>query len=197
MSSGSTGSTFPRWQLALLLGAPVALTLGYLYYRQSSSYTAGDEKKKKSLDSSKPVSIDEGTGAGGDAATINQSKRNGGPATSEKPLTPLEQAIEFKNQGNDKFRKALFPEAIELYDKAIHNCPSTKSTELATFYQNRAAAYENMKNWEAVILRFCFLSTANCDCNRCHFLPGPRRLHQGPRPQLEIRQGVPPARQGL
>ena len=149
MSSGSTGSTFPRWQLALLLGAPVALTLGYLYYRQSSSVATGDEKKKKSLDGSKTVSIDEGTtGAGGDATTAAAAKE-------KKVLTPLEQAIEYKNQGNDKFRRGEYQEAIEFYDKAIHNCPSTNITELATFYQNRAAAYENLKNWEAVSFGFC------------------------------------------
>lgn len=154
MSSGSTGSTFPRWQLALLLGAPVALTLGYLYYRQSSSSvssSADDKKKKKALDGdSKPVSIDEG----------GSSLRAGGPPNSTaaaKPLTPLEQAIEYKNQGNDKFRRSLFAEAIECYDKAIHNCPSTNIVELATFYQNRAAAHENLKNWPAVSST-CFLN---------------------------------------
>lgn len=146
MSTGSTGSTFPRWQLALLLGAPVALTLGYLYYRQSSNSVgsggAGDasDKKKKSLDS-KTVSIDEGA----DLSQLQSAK------DAPKPnLTPLEQAIDYKNKGNEQFRRAEFQDAIEFYDKAIHNCPSTNITELSTFYQNRAAAYENLKNWEAV-----------------------------------------------
>lgn len=144
MSAGSTGSTFPRWQLALLLGAPVALTLGYLYYRQSSnSINTGADDKKKKLDS-KTVSIDEGATAtaGGDANAASDKEK--------KALTPLEQAIEYKNQGNDRFRRAQYEEAIEFYDKAIHNCPSTNITELSTFYQNRAAAYENLKNWAAV-----------------------------------------------
>lgn len=154
MSSGSTGSTFPRWQLALLLGAPVALTLGYLYYRQSNNSTEIEDKKKKSLDGSKTVSIDEG---GGDVSSKDANKE-------KKPLTPLEQAIEYKNMGNERFRKALYEEAIEFYDKAIHNCPSTNITELATFYQNRAAAYENLKNWEAVSGKDLFLSTNDyCD----------------------------------
>lgn len=142
MTSGSTGSTFPRWQLALLLGAPVALTLGYLYYRQSSSATidgANSKKKKPSLDS-KTVSIDDQSSPA-EAQSNNKKK---------EPLTPLDQAIEHKNKGNEHFRAGKYDEAIECYDKAIHNCPSTNITELATFYQNRAAAHENLKNWPAV-----------------------------------------------
>lgn len=155
MSSGSTGSTFPRWQLALLLGAPVALTLGYLYYRQSSSSSEVEDKKKKSLDPSKTVSIDEG---GGDLAIAGDGVKDN---KEKKPLTPLEQAIEYKNHGNERFRKAAYEEAIEFYDKAIHNCPSTNITELSTFYQNRAAAYENLKNWEAVRGSFVFPNSSH------------------------------------
>lgn len=140
MATGSTGSTFPKWQLALLVGAPVALTLGYLYYRQTASVdekSGGDDKKKKSLDS-KAVSIDES----GEGAKCN--------GDTKKALSPLEQAIEFKNQGNERFRGGKYDEAIALYDKAIHSCPSTDINELSTFYQNRAAAYENLQNWVAV-----------------------------------------------
>lgn len=151
MSSGSTGSTFPRWQLALLLGAPVALGLGYLYYRQSSSVdnpsNADEQQKKKKAtlnDKNKSISIDDK--CGGDAKE-DQTAANGGV---RKELTPLEQAIEYKNMGNERFRTANYAEAIEFYDKAIHNCPSTCILELSTFYQNRAAAYENLKNWAAV-----------------------------------------------
>lgn len=146
MSTGSTGSTFPKWQLALLLGAPVALTLGYLYYRQSSTTVdggSGDAKKKKRSLDSKTVSID-------DNSSPADGKLANGEAKKKEPQTPLELAVDFKNQGNEKFRAGKFEEAIEFYDKAIHNCPSTNLTELATFYQNRAAAHENLKNWEAV-----------------------------------------------
>lgn len=51
MTTGSTGSVFPKWQLAILVGAPVALGLSYMYYRnQSSKYSDKDvdgETKKK------------------------------------------------------------------------------------------------------------------------------------------------------
>lgn len=44
-----------------------------------------------------------------------------------------------------------YDEAIALYQKAIETCPKKQSLELATYYQNRAAAYEQLKKWSAVI----------------------------------------------
>lgn len=154
MTSGSTGSTFPKWQLALLLGAPVALTLGYLYYRQSS-VEEGDAKKKGKLDS-KTVSIDDGgaaeSGSGDTKVVRNGTATKGGAASgdAQKEKDPLAIAVEYKNSGNEQYRAGKYDEAIVFYDKAIHNCPNTKSTDLATFYQNRAAAYEQLKNWPMV-----------------------------------------------
>lgn len=44
MSTGSTGSIFPnKWRLAILLGAPLALGITYLYYRRQSGLY-GDEE---------------------------------------------------------------------------------------------------------------------------------------------------------
>lgn len=36
------------------------------------------------------------------------------------------------------------------YDKAIEACSPTNKTDLSQFYQNRAAAYEQLKKWNAV-----------------------------------------------
>lgn len=52
MSTGSTGSIFPKWKLAILLGAPLALGLTYLYYRRQSTLygdESDDGKAKKKL----------------------------------------------------------------------------------------------------------------------------------------------------
>lgn len=38
-----------------------------------------------------------------------------------------------------------------MYNKAIETCPSEHVSDLATFYQNRAAAYEKLKKWSSVI----------------------------------------------
>ncbi|CAF5223278.1 unnamed protein product, partial [Rotaria magnacalcarata] len=60
-------------------------------------------------------------------------------------------AIEFKTRGNVKYREKKFNEAIEAYTKAIETCPSESTEELSQFYQNRAAAWESLKNFEKVI----------------------------------------------
>lgn len=44
-----------------------------------------------------------------------------------------------------------YDEAIAMYQKAIDACPENKTLELATYYQNKAAAYEQLKKWSTVI----------------------------------------------
>lgn len=53
--------------------------------------------------------------------------------------------------GNEMFKRGKYDEAINLYNKAIESIPEEYKTDLATFYQNRAAAYEQLKKWSAVI----------------------------------------------
>lgn len=57
----------------------------------------------------------------------------------------------FVISGNDYFKKGVFDKAIACYTKAIELCPSDSVTELATFYQNRAAAYDSLKKYSKVI----------------------------------------------
>jgi len=138
--SGSTGSYFPRWQLAALIGAPIALGIGYLYYRQMSSAkpSAGggsglDKKKIDSLD--KAVSID----------------KDDQPMSEKFELTGLEKAQKHKSDGNKLFHKGEYDKAIDAYDLAINECPKENNIDLATFYQNRAAAFEQLGQWRNVI----------------------------------------------
>lgn len=53
--------------------------------------------------------------------------------------------------GNTHFKKGRYDEAINWYNKAIAACPEEFANDLSTFYQNRAAAYEQLKKWSAVI----------------------------------------------
>lgn len=131
--------------MAILLGAPIALGLGYLYFRNATAnqLTEGaddDSKDKKKLSNSKTKSIS----LDGDDKLPKEKK------AEPKPQTELEKAIAFKNDGNTRFKNGKFSEAIEFYNKAIETCPKTHSTDLSTFYQNRAAAYEQLKKWTAV-----------------------------------------------
>lgn len=149
----STGSTFPKWQLAILLGAPLAIGFGYFYWRnQQTAIEEGsdenDETKKdgkKLKKGMKSISID------GDTAVTNGVKKAAeAEPVKAKELTPFEQAVQHKESGNDHFKKGKYDLAIECYDQAIDICPKTKSTDLSQFYQNRAAAYEQLRKWDAV-----------------------------------------------
>ena len=49
-----------------------------------------------------------------------------------------------KNKGNKYFRGGRYELAIKCYSEAIEHCPKSKKSDLSTFYQNRAAAYEQL-----------------------------------------------------
>lgn len=130
MASSSAGARgVPMWQIAAIIGTTGAIGLGYWYLRQQS------KSKKPGLDNLKnSISLDE-----------SQSK---GKKADE---SPLEQAQRYKNEGNICFKRGKYDEAITHYNKAIEACPKEFTTDLATFYQNRAAAYEQLKKWSSVI----------------------------------------------
>ncbi|GJQ74966.1 putative import receptor [Trypoxylus dichotomus] len=128
-SHSASGTSLPKWQIAAIaLGATGALGLGYWYYRHSSKSKGGTLKG-----SDKSVSLDE----------TNEE--------STVPATPLEEAQFYKDQGNNYFRKGKYDEAIKYYNKAIEACPEESTIDLSIYYQNRAAAYEQLKKWSAVI----------------------------------------------
>ena len=61
-----------------------------------------------------------------------------------QPQDPLAAAIASKNKGNKYFRGGRYELAIKCYTDAIETCPKAKESDLSTFYQNRAAAYEQL-----------------------------------------------------
>lgn len=68
----------------------------------------------------------------------------------------IRDALVFKDIGNEYFQEKLFDDAITNYNKAISKMEkmSIKSNflELAMCYQNRAAAYEQMKDIASAIV---------------------------------------------
>lgn len=56
--------------------------------------------------------------------------------------SPLDRAQSAKNKGNKYFKAGKYENAIQCYTEAIALCPTEQKTDLSTFYQNRAAAYE-------------------------------------------------------
>ncbi|XP_053960136.1 mitochondrial import receptor subunit TOM70 [Anastrepha ludens] len=145
-----------RWQLALLIGTPVAIGLGVYIYRNSikdkksisdnDTSKSADERKKglPTKNKNQTISID-GTGEDKELERKKKSAELG----SEK-LSPLKEATMYKNEGNVCYRNGKYDEAISFYDKAIDKCPPENRTDLAIFYQNRAASYEMLKKWNRV-----------------------------------------------
>ncbi|VVD04606.1 mitochondrial import receptor subunit TOM70 [Leptidea sinapis] len=126
----STGSTpFPKWQLAILLGAPLAIGLGYLYMR--SRFEDPEKKKVAELKAKTTISLD--------------NEDNAKAAESA-----IDRAMKLKAAGNRAFHAGEYDKAIELYNDAIEACPSERAVDLATFYQNRSACYEKREMWEQV-----------------------------------------------
>lgn len=58
--------------------------------------------------------------------------------------TALELATDLKEEGNKLFKSSKYEEAVASYEKAIATCPEKETISLATFYQNKAAAYEQL-----------------------------------------------------
>ncbi|XP_067623529.1 mitochondrial import receptor subunit TOM70 [Eurosta solidaginis] len=146
-----------KWQMALLVGTPVAIGLGIYFYRKSvedkkalgdndTSKNAADRKKRLPYvkDKHQTLSLD-GTAEDNE---LERKKKNA-ELGSEK-LSPLKEATMYKNEGNICYRNGKYDEAISFYDKAIDKCPAENRTDLAIFYQNRAASYEILKKWNRV-----------------------------------------------
>ncbi|CAH1996272.1 unnamed protein product [Acanthoscelides obtectus] len=69
----------------------------------------------------------------------------------QKEETPFQLAQRYKSEGNELFKRGKYDEAIQMYNKAIETIPEEYKADLATYYQNRAAAYEQLKKWSSVI----------------------------------------------
>ncbi|KAF3834542.1 hypothetical protein F7725_027100 [Dissostichus mawsoni] len=114
-SSKPVETQMPRWQLALLVGTPLVLGVGavYLWNRSRS----------------------EGSGSG-DREPGSGERSSGERKTPEGSASP-----EARGQEQDSMA-GKYENAIQCYTEAIALCPTEQKTDLSTFYQNRAAAYE-------------------------------------------------------
>uniref|UniRef100_A0A8C1AWS2 Mitochondrial import receptor subunit TOM70 n=2 Tax=Cyprinus carpio TaxID=7962 RepID=A0A8C1AWS2_CYPCA len=127
------GTGLPRWQLALLVGTPIVLGVGavYLWNRNRGKEKQGKKngERKTPEGSASPVQGQHG-------------------ATNPDPLDRAQSA---KNKGNKYFKAGRYDQAIQCYTDAISLCPKEQKGDLSTFYQNRAAAYEQQLKWTEVI----------------------------------------------
>uniref|UniRef100_A0A7N6B7D7 Mitochondrial import receptor subunit TOM70 n=1 Tax=Anabas testudineus TaxID=64144 RepID=A0A7N6B7D7_ANATE len=125
-----SGTGLPRWQLALLIGTPIVLGAGavYLWNRRRTKERKGTGERKTPEGSASPVQGQDG-GA----------------------RSPLDRAQAAKNKGNKYFKATKYENAIQCYTEAIALCPTEQKSDLSTFYQNRAAAYEQQMKWTEVV----------------------------------------------
>uniref|UniRef100_A0A4W3K720 Mitochondrial import receptor subunit TOM70 n=1 Tax=Callorhinchus milii TaxID=7868 RepID=A0A4W3K720_CALMI len=72
------------------------------------------------------------------------------PYTDFNLSSLLDKAQAAKNRGNKYFKAAKYDQAIQCYTEAISLCPHDQKQDLSTFYQNRAAAFEQMQKWNEV-----------------------------------------------
>uniref|UniRef100_A0A669CK19 Translocase of outer mitochondrial membrane 70 homolog A (S. cerevisiae) n=1 Tax=Oreochromis niloticus TaxID=8128 RepID=A0A669CK19_ORENI len=129
-----SGTGLPRWQLALLVGAPIVLGVGavYLWNRSRTKEKKGTGERKTPEGSASP----QFTNLFNKPQTVGQ-------------LFPLDRAQASKNKGNKYFKAGKYENAIMCYTEAIALCPTEQKSDLSTFYQNRAAAYE--QQWTEVV----------------------------------------------
>ncbi|XP_071500354.1 mitochondrial import receptor subunit TOM70-like [Diadema antillarum] len=137
-SKPSSDVGWSKWQICLAVGAPIAVAgLAYGAYYLSKG-------KPKSSDDSK-----ENEGKKADGKVASGGEGDAGQNSVEQ--TPEEQAQSAKLRGNKYFKAGHYEQAIKLYTQAIDICPKDKTKEIATFYQNKAAAQEQMKNYAQVV----------------------------------------------
>ncbi|XP_041067837.1 mitochondrial import receptor subunit TOM70 [Carcharodon carcharias] len=132
-SQSGSGSGLSRWQLALAIGGPILLGAGAVYLWNKRTVSKRSERKAPE-GSSSPV-----------------PKEDGGRGENETDgLSLLDQAQAAKNKGNKYFKAGKFEQAIQCYTEAIGLCPLNQKQDLSTFYQNRAAAFEQLQKWNEV-----------------------------------------------
>jgi len=148
-SEGRPGSSifegWENWQIGLAVGAPICLGLaGLWYYKRSQNQTSqaqGSPKKKRASAEKSRTPEKQSGRAGGDASESSLPKEE----------TPLGKAQAAKTKGNTYFKAGKYDEAIKCYTEALELCPPESKLEISTFYANRAAAYEKLKNPKLVI----------------------------------------------
>ncbi|KAL9983835.1 hypothetical protein ACROYT_G006075 [Oculina patagonica] len=86
-----------------------------------------------------------------------EGKQENDGVEEEERLTPEEkeerkiQALEYKDRGNDYFKRSEYPEAKEFYTNAIKICPNDCTKEKSIFYANRAACLVKMDQHKEAI----------------------------------------------
>jgi len=91
---------------------------------------------------------------GGGAYYYYRSSKGNSNITESTVSSEVESLLDaqgMKESGNKYFKKGDYEKAIECYTQAIELCTEDNISELSTYYQNRAAAWEQLKDWANVV----------------------------------------------
>ncbi|MGH0144588.1 UNVERIFIED_CONTAM: hypothetical protein FKN15_036229 [Acipenser sinensis] len=132
-----SGTGLPRWQVALMVGAPILIGAGAVYLWNRSRKKS--KKGKRNGERETPE---------GSASPVSKPEK---PDGDPEEMNPLDRAQAAKNKGNKYFKAAKYEQAIQCYSEAISRCPTEQKGDLSTFYQNRAAAFEQQQKWQEVV----------------------------------------------
>ena len=149
VSGEAGGGGVPKWVIGLAIGVPVAAALAYILFGPTSGADTGGKKKSKKTPAKQSSTPSKDT-----VAKASPKKKEDEVVVEdveEEPKDPLEKATAAKNRGNKYFKAGRYELAIKCYSEAIDTCPGDKTMDLATFHQNRAAAYDQMKDDENVL----------------------------------------------
>jgi len=146
----------PKWVWAAIAGGVVTAGIAIYIFAGSDGEKKKKPKAKKKVPS-EPVVVTskEKLPSSAKSTPSKQAKVTVEDAPEEvdieKIQDPLEKALAAKNKGNKYFRGGKYELAIKCYSQAIEACPEGKKSDLSTFYQNRAAAYEQLEDDDAVV----------------------------------------------
>ncbi|NXE84620.1 TOM70 protein, partial [Cochlearius cochlearius] len=144
---GGGGTGLSRWQLALVLGAPILLGAGAFYLPRRCGMGGGGRGEAPLRTAGTGLASAAPAGQGVSGTEPLRSGHGGGEGAGGSPLDRAQAA---KNKGNKYFKAGKYEQAIQCYTEAISLCPPEKNLDLSTFYQNRAAAYEQLQKWTEV-----------------------------------------------
>uniref|UniRef100_A0A1B6EDV1 Uncharacterized protein n=1 Tax=Clastoptera arizonana TaxID=38151 RepID=A0A1B6EDV1_9HEMI len=125
-----------KWHILVAVGTPIVIGIGYWYVlKRNKQIGSKDTKKEEKIKEN----------------TIHRPTVEKDFSTEVKVSSPLERAQELKNSGNKLYLAKMYDDAIRCYTEAIEMCPKEEKDTLSTYYQNRAAAYEQKNILEDVI----------------------------------------------